>query len=383
MLIRKYTKEDISAICELEKTTLGSTLGNDYFLNNLDNKMFCALVVEHDKKIVSYMSTFCDGFIIEVLNICCYKEYRRNKFATKLLNHIISINSTDTISQVFLEVRKDNVDAISFYLKYGFKQINVRKNYYENSVDALVLTYAITNYVMIETSYLSLFTKRYESDNYITYVDDVQKDKYYRNFTYFKDLDINKINSFVENCNEPFFQLVSLSNLKKEQSFKNFVTEEYIILHSFLDNLDLKVDEDCNYQIKVETDALVVEKFLYENSVEYGTSFALLDSNRLVSEFIKGNIVFFTCYKDEEIVGALHTFVYNDSIKIEGVVVKENYRANKVGTTLLNYVYNYYKERNVKQVFLVADALNYAYKWYVKQGYNFIKLYYVYQFVKK
>ena len=37
------------------------------------------------------------------------------------------------ISQLILEVRASNQSAIDFYLKHGFEEISLRKNYYMNN----------------------------------------------------------------------------------------------------------------------------------------------------------------------------------------------------------------------------------------------------------
>ena len=37
-----------------------------------------------------------------------------------------------------LEVRNSNIPAQKLYEKHGFKQITIRKNYYDNSEDALI-----------------------------------------------------------------------------------------------------------------------------------------------------------------------------------------------------------------------------------------------------
>ena len=42
---------------------------------------------------------------------------------------------TGTVKEVFLEVRKSNLEAINFYKKYNFKQIGVRKDYYKDPIE--------------------------------------------------------------------------------------------------------------------------------------------------------------------------------------------------------------------------------------------------------
>jgi ribosomal-protein-alanine N-acetyltransferase len=41
---------------------------------------------------------------------------------------------------VYLEARVSNINAIDFYLKRGFKNVGIRKKYYPNGEDAVLMT---------------------------------------------------------------------------------------------------------------------------------------------------------------------------------------------------------------------------------------------------
>ena len=45
---------------------------------------------------------------------------------------------SENVSNITLEVRKSNIDAIGLYEKYGFKVVSVRDNYY-GSEDAFLM----------------------------------------------------------------------------------------------------------------------------------------------------------------------------------------------------------------------------------------------------
>ena len=57
------------------------------------------------------------------------KEQRRKQIATKLLNYVET--NVIKLSQIFIEVAEDNLDAISFYKKNNFVFLNFRHNYYK------------------------------------------------------------------------------------------------------------------------------------------------------------------------------------------------------------------------------------------------------------
>ncbi len=84
----------------------------------------------------------------EILNLLVKKSAQRKKIATKLIASVIEdVQNIHQSCEIFLEVRIDNNPAIKLYEKMGFKQISIRKKYYECSqgkfVDARVMRYEV------------------------------------------------------------------------------------------------------------------------------------------------------------------------------------------------------------------------------------------------
>ena len=65
--------------------------------------------------------------------------FRRRGIAEALMRTMISEAEKAGISDIFLEVRRSNAAAIALYEKLGFELIGVRRRYYENREDALVM----------------------------------------------------------------------------------------------------------------------------------------------------------------------------------------------------------------------------------------------------
>ena len=73
------------------------------------------------------------------MNIAVKKDYRRQGIATLLLNHILNICKEKEINTIHLEVNEENFSAISLYQKLGFKECGRRKQYYDNTYDAILM----------------------------------------------------------------------------------------------------------------------------------------------------------------------------------------------------------------------------------------------------
>ena len=64
----------------------------------------------------------------EIIAICVIKPYRNQAIGQSLLHNMIEYKK---IKSLFLEVNEQNRQALHIYTKLGFKQINIRKNYYK------------------------------------------------------------------------------------------------------------------------------------------------------------------------------------------------------------------------------------------------------------
>lgn len=77
-----------------------------------------------------------------LLNICIHPDYRRQGFASQLIEALLERARTQRARVALLEVRVSNDVAHRLYTRLGFSEIGLRKNYYparRGREDALVL----------------------------------------------------------------------------------------------------------------------------------------------------------------------------------------------------------------------------------------------------
>lgn len=74
-----------------------------------------------------------------LLNVGVRKQYRRQGIARKLLGHFLERCRKRRLQVCYLEVRTSNLAAQKLYYQYGFAPVSIRKNYYPNGEDALIL----------------------------------------------------------------------------------------------------------------------------------------------------------------------------------------------------------------------------------------------------
>ena len=138
-MIIEITKHDTELIKELENkfSTIFSSSNKiiDDMKNNIFSKYFIYLQESNIIGFINYYDIY-DRF--EIANIFVLEEYRNNKVASKLLEHIIALGEIKKITNITLEVKKDNIYAIKLYKKYNFETVALRKRYY-NGIDGLLM----------------------------------------------------------------------------------------------------------------------------------------------------------------------------------------------------------------------------------------------------
>ena len=75
---------------------------------------------------------------IEIEQFEVHINVRAKKIGHKLVKYLIEKYQGANIKNITLEVKADNLIAINLYKKYNFKDITIRKNYY-NNIDAILM----------------------------------------------------------------------------------------------------------------------------------------------------------------------------------------------------------------------------------------------------
>ena len=154
--IEKMTLDDFEQIqsCLIEEfddfwspTMLKQELENK---QNLNSHYFVAKLIQSDlNEIVGFAGITIVIDEVNIMNIVVKKDKRNLGIGSLLLEAIIQFAKQSNtlmscnISSITLEVNEKNLPAISLYQKYDFQQVGIRKKYYNNSDDALIMNLII------------------------------------------------------------------------------------------------------------------------------------------------------------------------------------------------------------------------------------------------
>ena len=155
-ILRRCELGDIIPVMEINLRTLPEHY-SDYFYESLLEELPEAFIVaEISGKIVGYIMCKVEhgfsnfkklGFVKKghVVSIAVIDEHRRKGFGSVLVDEAVKGVKTIQGSELYLEVRCSNNDAVKLYEKLGFSIIQRLKAYYRDGEDAYVMAIDFTS----------------------------------------------------------------------------------------------------------------------------------------------------------------------------------------------------------------------------------------------
>ncbi len=134
LVLRKVKQQDFEQLYQLDK--LSDPLHHwqqDYFGKD---QTLVALIEDKIVGFVNYQITD----VIDILRISTHVQYHRCGVASRLLN-ALKIKQLPMI----LEMRASNKAANVLYQRHGFSQITLRKGYYRNGENAIIMRFKMNN----------------------------------------------------------------------------------------------------------------------------------------------------------------------------------------------------------------------------------------------
>jgi ribosomal-protein-alanine N-acetyltransferase len=141
IFLRDMTLEDVPAVNALEQRLFPMDAWPlQMFLDELSQTTTRRyLVAETGSGIVGYAGLMCIEPIADVQTIAVVPELEGRGIGSALLTQLIEEARRRGAEDVLLEVRADNPRAQQLYRRFGFEQIHLRRKYYRDGVDALIM----------------------------------------------------------------------------------------------------------------------------------------------------------------------------------------------------------------------------------------------------
>lgn len=144
MNIRKGLPKDAQAIAKIEELSIKRPWSIVLIENDLKTNPNATYYVAEDGEVLGFIGVHNIVGEINITNIAVNPTCRRQGIADKLMQAMLAEFSVrkengEDIVGVTLEVRASNIPAIKLYEKYGFASEGIRKAYYSDGEDAIIM----------------------------------------------------------------------------------------------------------------------------------------------------------------------------------------------------------------------------------------------------
>lgn len=142
MKIREAVREDIPALCRLEKECFSEPWSAKGFEDFFDNDCSRCFAAEIDGAVCGYIGMYLVCGEAEITNVAVAGTHRRMGIGGRLIEAALTLPGAE---RVLLDVRESNTAARRLYEKYGFQIDGIRKGFYAKPRENAVLMSRDTN----------------------------------------------------------------------------------------------------------------------------------------------------------------------------------------------------------------------------------------------
>ena len=139
MTLSDLSKSNAKKIAEFFKENFSDGWTENMLVSAFNTDRFHAICIKEEEEIIGIVTFSYAGDTSDIEDIVIKKEERRKGYGNKLLSAAICRIIADGMKRVMLEVREGNTFAIALYTKLGFTPLSVRKKYYSDGENALVM----------------------------------------------------------------------------------------------------------------------------------------------------------------------------------------------------------------------------------------------------
>jgi ribosomal-protein-alanine N-acetyltransferase len=140
VVIEKMKESDLAEVMAIEAISFPTPFTLNLFRMELNLNVAHLFVARREGRIVGYIDYWRVGPEIHLITIAVGPDWRNHRIGSRLIEFMLEDARKNRVETVSLDVRPSNAAGLKLYSKFGFRQVGVRKKYYQdNDEDALVL----------------------------------------------------------------------------------------------------------------------------------------------------------------------------------------------------------------------------------------------------
>lgn len=144
LTIHRMTFGDLDEVTAIESMSFPRPWTREHFIAELNSPRSYPLVAHSSDGLVA--GYICQTLVLdegEILDVAVRHDCRGKGVGGALLTRAVLDLKERGARIVHLEVRVTNLAALTLYRRFGFRESGIRRNYYENGEDAILMEYMI------------------------------------------------------------------------------------------------------------------------------------------------------------------------------------------------------------------------------------------------
>ncbi|MCW2880436.1 MAG: ribosomal-protein-alanine acetyltransferase [Sphaerisporangium sp.] len=140
--LRQMTEDDLPAVMRIERSTFPFDAWSEGMLRGEladQPRTRHYIVAVAGEEIVGYAGLAAAGDQADVQTIAVSAPMQRVGVGSAMLKELLAEAVRRGATAVFLEVRADNPPAQAMYERFGFERIGLRRDYYDDGTDAVMM----------------------------------------------------------------------------------------------------------------------------------------------------------------------------------------------------------------------------------------------------
>ncbi len=142
-MIRCCTPADVSAVLAIEQESYSRPWTEQQFIDELKAEYSRVDLLSLHNELAGYICYWLAAGEMHILNVATAPTFRRQGVARRLLESVFAEAKLKGAEIACLEVRAGNTGAISLYRDFGFQDDGIRRAYYTDGEDALLMSCVI------------------------------------------------------------------------------------------------------------------------------------------------------------------------------------------------------------------------------------------------
>ena len=138
-MISEMNLQDLENIKDCLLTDFDNFWSYNILKQELENGKSKYFVAKQENEIVGFAGILLIIDQVNIMNIVVKKDKRNFGIGSLLLEEIIRYSKIHNATSITLEVNEKNIPAIKLYKKYGIKQDGLRRKYYNNEDNAILM----------------------------------------------------------------------------------------------------------------------------------------------------------------------------------------------------------------------------------------------------